>query len=259
MEAIGVFDSGVGGLTVVRSIRRLMPNENIVYIGDTARLPYGNKSEKSIIEFSISNVNFLLEKRVKCIVVACNTASAAALGELTRRYSIPIIGVIEAGAKKAVAEAQKDTIGVIGTYRTVKSTAYDKAINSLKSDIKVLSKACPLFVPIIEESFEKHPATSLIIKEYLNEISEKTDTIILGCTHYPLIKQEISAIYPNIKLIDSADAVAESVKNLLHEKDMLSTKGGRYEYYATDVSENFVNMARRILSDNTLEIKEFHT
>lgn len=258
-RAIGVFDSGVGGLTVVKALQELMPHENIVYIGDTARVPYGNKSKKSIIEFSVENVMFLLDKKVKSIVVACNTASAIALDELRSRFKVPIIGVIEAGAKKAAESAQDGKIGVIGTYRTVKSAAYEEMIKQHSPRASVISKACPLFVPLIEENFQDSDAARLIIKEYLDGMSSEIDTLILGCTHYPLIKPAVAALYPEVRLIDSADSVAVNVESKLSELELRKYEGSAvYEYFATDLSENFIEIARRILKNENIDIKEIH-
>ncbi|MEK6794342.1 MAG: glutamate racemase [Spirochaetota bacterium] len=256
LSAIGVFDSGVGGLTVAEAIQAALPAEDIVYIGDTARVPYGNKSKKSIIEFSFQNVKFLLDKGVKIIVVACNTASAAALPALVERFSVPIIGVIDAGVRKALSLGVK-RIGVIGTYRTVMSGAYETALTRSNA-VTVVQKPCPLFVPIIEENFQNHPAARLVIQEYLDTMASSIDALILGCTHYPLIKSEIARIYPSLTLVDSATAVAEDVDALLSARSLRANdrpgKSASHRYYVTDLSENFVDIARRILgTDTTIE------
>ena len=251
MSAIGIFDSGVGGLTVAKAVQTALPHEDIVYIGDTARVPYGNKSEKSIIEFSFQNVNFLLDKGVKLIVVACNTASAAALPSLAERFSVPIIGVIDAGVRKALSLGVA-RIGVIGTFRTVMSGAYATALKAKNASVSVVQKPCPLFVPIIEENFQNHPAARLVIQEYLGTIASSIDALILGCTHYPLIKSEIAALYPSLTLVDSATAVADDVAALLAARGLRSMGSAHgHRYYVTDLSENFVAIARRILGADT--------
>ncbi|MBI4976295.1 MAG: glutamate racemase [Spirochaetes bacterium] len=257
MSSIGVFDSGVGGLTVVKAIQELLPAESIVYIGDTARVPYGNKSKKSIIEFSIQNVSFLLSKGVKAVVVACNTASAAALDSLRAKFSIPIIGVIDAGARQALAHTKSRHVGVIGTYRTVKSGAYTEALAARDLSVTVVQKACPLFVPVIEENFQDHPAAKLIIKEYLADMVGSIDTLILGCTHYPLIKDAIAELYRKITLVDSATAVAEDLAKLLSDRNIVASAGvPQHSYYVTDMSENFLVIAKRILKRSDIIIEE---
>jgi glutamate racemase len=257
MATIGVFDSGVGGLTVVKALRDTLPGERIVYVGDTARVPYGNKSHKSIIEFSRQNVSFLLGKGVAMVVVACNTASAVALPSLRESFAVPITGVIDAGVRKALSLSRTQRIGVIGTYRTIKSDAYKNALAVLAPDVTVVQKACPLFVPIVEENFHAHPATRLIIREYLDGIADAIDTLILGCTHYPLLMAEIATLYPRLALVDSATAVAEETKRLLTERSLLAAGGtGGFSCYVTDMSESFTGIARTILGDDSVAIEE---
>lgn len=254
---IGVFDSGVGGLTVVKALTEVLPEEAIVYLGDTARVPYGNKSKKSIIEFSVQNVKFLLGEGVKLIVVACNTASATALEILKRSFDIPILGVIDAGVHKALAVSNSKSVGVIGTYRTIKTEAYARALLKADESIRVIQKACPLFVPFIEENLQEHEACTLIIKEYLAGLVDDVDALILGCTHYPLIKEQIARIYPNVRLVDSAVAVAEQVKSLLSAYGIHTTKSrANNRYYVTDMSENFLEIANRIFADTPIIIEE---
>ena len=215
-QSIGVFDSGIGGLTVVKELLRCLPDERIVYFGDTARVPYGGKSAEIIQKFSDQIVHFLLSKDVKLIVIACNTASATALGWLKTRYSLPIIGVIDAGTKRAVRATKNNKIGVIGTRATIGSKAYVKAIHMLNPGIKVYSKSCPLLVPIVEEQGDS-TLIKLVLNKYLYEIKKKDiDTLILGCTHYPLIKNDIQEVIgDDVKLVDSASAVANEVKSVL--------------------------------------------
>lgn len=258
MSAIGVFDSGVGGLTVVKALKDLMPRERIVYLGDTARVPYGNKSRKSIIEFSKQNARFLVDKGVKFIVVACNTVSATALAALKEAFPVPFLGVIEAGAQKALSVAPPNSaLGVIGTYRTTQSGAYRFAIGALDETREVIEVACPLFVPIIEENYQESEATKLVIKDYLAPLAKKTETVILGCTHYPLLKNAIQALYPSLTLVDSAEAVAEAAREDLSRRGLLERANApTYEYYVTDISEHFIDIARRILNDANAVIKE---
>ena len=189
---VGVFDSGVGGLTVAREIMRNLPNEDIVYFGDTARVPYGSKSKDNIIRYSRQIIHFLQTKGVKAIVIACNTASALALETVKEEFDIPIIGVVEPGARAALAVTETKKIGVIGTEATVRSAMYEKIIQGTRPDVTVLAKACPLFVPLVEEGFKKHHVTDEIIDFYLSSLKESDiDALILGCTHYPLLRSKI--------------------------------------------------------------------
>ena len=194
-KPIGVFDSGIGGLTVVKHLSAVLPNEHIVYFGDTARVPYGSKSNSTVIEYSIQDTNFLLHKNVKIVVVACNTASSIAISELQNKFSVPVIGVIIPGAQMAVNETVNRRIGVIGTRATIGNQAYSKAIKKIDKDIQVFEKACPLFVPLAEEGWTHHRATHEIAEEYLKELKEKEiDTLVLGCTHYPILSDVIQEV-----------------------------------------------------------------
>ncbi|HOG64764.1 MAG TPA: glutamate racemase [Spirochaetota bacterium] len=257
-RAIGVFDSGVGGLTVAQSIIELLPDERIVYFGDTARVPYGSKSKNTIIRFAEENTHFLLSKDVKCIVVACNTATAIALPHLQEMFRIPIIGVVTPGAARAVGTTRNHRIGVIGTMRTVASGAYSQAITGMDPDAVVFARACPLFVPLIEEDWIGHAATRLVVREYLDElVSREIDTLVLGCTHYPLLADVIGACYPDLALVDSAVSTAETVRTILTESGMLAEKaeGERIHIWLSDYSESFHELAGRILHrdiDNVL-------
>ena len=218
-KPIGVFDSGIGGLTVVKHLSTVLPNEHIVYFGDTARVPYGSKSNSTVIEYSIQDTNFLLHKNVKVVVVACNTASSIAISDLQKKFSVPIIGVILPGAQMAVNETKNGKIGVIGTRATIGNQAYSKAIKEIKKDIQVIEKACPLFVPLAEEGWTHHRATHEIAEEYLKELREKEiDTLVLGCTHYPILSDVIQEVIGSkVKLIDSGVATAAVVKNEIHK------------------------------------------
>ena len=243
---IGIFDSGVGGLTVFREIRRRLPLEDIIYFGDTARVPYGPKSPETIIQYSIQNARFLLQNRAKIIVVACNTASALALPILQKLLPVPVIGVIQPGAQAAVESTKNKKIGIIGTHGTVNSGAYQKAIRSLDANIEVLAKACPLFVPLVEEGWEDHSVTHQIASEYLEPfINSDYDTLILGCTHYPILKETLKKVTKGkINLIDSAEVIADCLAAELPECE--TTETGKDLFYVSDNEEKFSRIASRI-------------
>ncbi len=252
---IGVFDSGLGGLTVVRAIKRILPQESIIYLGDTAHLPYGTKSSDSIIKFSFANTKFLINQGVKAIVVACNTSSATALKKLKEHFSIPIFGVIEPGSRSAVEISKKGKIGVIGTTATIRSKAYQRELKSLKPSIDIYAKACPLFVPLIEEGWVDNEVTYKVAEIYLNELKRHgIDTLILGCTHYPLIKETIQKIMgKDVILIDSGESVALWLKNFLKKKKILAkNKNPFYYYYLTDFPQRFKKIAERFLGEKII-------
>lgn len=250
-DPIGVFDSGVGGLTVVKELSYEVPSENIVYFGDTARLPYGIKSKETIIKFSLENVLFLLRQNVKLIVIACNTVSSIALSVLKRHFKVPIIGVIEPGIKQAFAGTKPQFIGVIGTRATIRSGAYERAMRKLKPSIKVISKECPLFVPLAEEGWLNEKVTLDVATHYLEVFKKnEVDTLILGCTHYPILRATIQKVVgKNVRLIDSAKAVALEVKKVLADKGLLNAKKAKAEYYfyVSDELTNFSVMGKRFL------------
>lgn len=257
---IGIFDSGIGGLTVVKRLTSTLPNENLVYFGDTARVPYGSKSNSTVIEYALQDAKFLLTKNVKAIVVACNTASSAAIEVLKRKYNIPIIGMIEPGTEFALRTSKNKKIGIIGTRATIDNKAYSKALIKTDKKVEVFEKACPLFVPIAEEGWIKHKATYEIAEEYLTELKEKNiDTLILGCTHYPILSEIIQKVIgKKVKLIDSGIAAAELVRieieriNLLnHSKDL-----GKKEFYVTDIPKKFKEIAELFLSSPVEEVKK---
>jgi len=247
---IGIFDSGVGGLTVVKQMFKRLPNEEIVYVGDTARVPYGTKSPETIKRFAVENANFLMRFKVKLIVVACNTASSTSLDILREKFSVPIVGVIKPGAEKAVQITRNNKVGIIGTYATIKSKAYEKEIRRFSRDVEVASKACPLFVPLVEEGWLKEKVTLDIVRKYLKPLmAKKIDTLILGCTHYPLLKYAISKVAgKQVKIIDSASSVADEVRNILMALGRLSGwKKPRHKYFATDAVEHFVRVGEKFL------------
>lgn len=248
---IGVFDSGVGGLTVVREIMRHLPDENLVYFGDTARVPYGSKSQDSIIRFSRQIIHFLRTKHVKAIVIACNTASALALDIVQQEMDIPVIGVIVPGARAAVKETKNKKVGVLGTEATIKSNMYTKQMQQEDPEVEVIGKACPLFVPLIEEGFAKHKITKEVIDIYLHEMRESgIDTLILGCTHYPLLRSAISEYMgEKIHLVNPAYETAMELRAVLQENGLKNSGDGElsYEFYSSDAPVKFKIFANSIL------------
>jgi glutamate racemase len=256
---IGIFDSGVGGLTVVKQLAVEMPGEDIVYFGDTAHVPYGTKSASTIQKFSIQNVLFLLKRNVKLIIIACNTSSAIVLPFLSEHFSIPIIGVIKPGAKAAVRSTRNGRIGVIGTSATILSGAYDKEIRSLNSGIKVYSGSCPLFVPLAEEGWANDGIVDIAARRYLAVFKgRKIDTLIMGCTHYPLLRSSIRRVMgKDVRLIDSAEETAKEAKNLLEEcglKSGAKSKGGS-RFYVSDAPDKFRAVAKRFLGKDARTIE----
>jgi len=266
---IGVFDSGVGGLTVAREIMRQMPKEKIIYFGDTARLPYGNKSKDTVTRFSRQIARFLLSHEVKTIVVACNTASAYAVEELEAELDIPVIGVVKPGARMAVDITKNGKIGVIATAGTIGSGLYTKYIKSLREDAVIYGKACPLFVPLIEEGLWEDPVTVEIANRYLAELIDlDIDTLILGCTHYPLIRSVVGRIMgEGVTLVNPAYETAVALKKLLAEKGLLNEVtpplgSNPYQFYVSDGAEKFKQFANSIikygiLSAKTINIEEY--
>ena len=249
IDAIGVFDSGVGGLTVVSALRRRLPSESILYLGDTARLPYGSKSPDTVTRYTRRNIEFLTGRGVKAVVVACNTASALALPNLDM-HELPTFGVIEPGARKAAA-VSKGRVGVIATEATVRSDAYPKALRAIRPDLEILSHPCPLFVPLVEEGWHDDPVTEEVARRYLRPLlDEGIDTLVLGCTHYPLLVPVLQRVAgPEVTLVDSAEVVAEMVANGLTERHLESTHPPAHHFCVTDTGETFQRIARRILQD----------
>lgn len=260
---IGVFDSGVGGLTVAREIMRQMPNEKIIYFGDTARVPYGSKSKDTVTRFSKQIMRFLQTFDVKTIVVACNTASAYALEELEKECDIPMIGVIKPGAKVASEVTRNGKIGVIATEATISSGIYTQYIKEMNKDVTVFGKACPLFVPLIEEGLWEDPVTDEIAKRYLNELIDlDIDTLILGCTHYPLIRSTLRRIIgEDVTLVNPAYETAIELKALLQERGLLNEHHpalgeNQYQFYVSDTAEKFKNFANSIIKYGILSAKK---
>lgn len=251
---IGVFDSGIGGLTVVKELNRLLPNEKIIYFGDTARVPYGNKSRETVIHYSLQIAYFLLKKKIKMLVVACNTASSVSLPTLKRHLHIPIIGVIEPGAKTAAAISSRKKIGVIGTLGTVKSNSYKKALHRHDKKINVTQHPCPLFVQLAEEGWHNNLIAQNVSDEYLKVFKNKSiDTLILGCTHYPLLKGVIQkSSGKNVELIDSGRETAKEVKRILEKRGLLNKhkiiKKSQSVFYVSDFPHKFKEISQRFLS-----------
>ena len=257
---IGIFDSGIGGLTVVKKISSILPSENIVYFGDTARVPYGTKSNDTVIEYALQDAAYLQTHNVKLIIVACNTASSIALPALKKKFDIPVIGMIEPGAKLAMAKSSKGRIGVIGTNATVNNKAYSTELLKYNGDLEIFEKACPLFVPLAEEGWINHEATKLIADEYLHGLKEhKIDTLILGCTHYPILSGVIqNSVGEKVELIDSGVAASLVVKDYLEKENLLNTQSGdgKIDFYVSDLSAKFKEIAERFLGKPIDEIKK---
>ena len=254
---IGIFDSGVGGLTVFHEIKGALPHKDIVYFGDTARVPYGSKSRSTIIQYSLQNMMFLLQQHIELLVVACNTSSAYAIEELKSQSNIPIIGVIIPGAKKALSVSNNKRIGIIGTEGTIKSGSYEKALKSLDAHCEIFSKPTPLLVPLVEENWITHKVTKQIIEEYLQEFLERDiDTIIMGCTHYPVLKKLIQEVVgDNITLVDSAESIALELKRL-YQSEPIQKTAGNYKFFVSDNPEKFKILGRQILGEDLAQINK---
>ncbi|MBJ6759327.1 glutamate racemase [Myxococcaceae bacterium JPH2] len=249
---IGVFDSGIGGLTVLKTLMAHLPQESTLYLGDTARVPYGTKSSEVVTKYSLKNAQFLQARGIKLLVVACNTASAAALPALAATLPIPVVGVIEPGARAALARTSGGGVGVIGTPGTIRSGAYQRALEAGGRAVRVKARACPLFVPLVEEGWTTGDVPMLVAREYLSEFArDGVDTLVLGCTHYPLLKGVIAEVVgPQVTLVDSAEATAQAVVELLAAKDLMAPAGGpppSHHFFVTDVPEVFADVGARFL------------
>lgn len=248
---LGFFDSGVGGLTVVRAVQELLPAENILYLGDTARLPYGSKSPETIRQFADEDARFLVERGVKAIVVACNTATAHALPGLREKFRLPVLGVIEAGVETALANPAAQRIGIIATRGTIRSHAYQHALALRKTGLIIHAVETPLLVPLVEEDWLDRPATELILRAYLDPLVERgIDTLLLACTHYPLLIPALQQLLPaSVRLVDSATTCAEHLRRELKGLGLLAggPGEGRLEVHLTDLSDEFESLARRFL------------
>lgn len=255
---IGIFDSGLGGLTVARAIHELMPKEDLIYLGDTARVPYGTKSPATVTRFATEDAQFLVNKNVKAIVVACNSASAWGLEVIQRKFPIPIFGVIVPGARAALAVSTNQRIGVIGTNATISSQAYQKNIQAINKSAFLFGKACPLLVPLVEEGWMDHPVTKAVLREYLRPLKQhRIDTLVLGCTHYPLLKRAIQEVVGGkIALVDSAESCAQFVQDQLKPLGLIlrnRRRRGRIQPFVTDAPEKFGEFAERFLGCATEE------
>lgn len=256
-QPIGVFDSGVGGLTVVKALRKILPDENIIYVGDTARVPYGNKSPETVIRYSCEITSFLMTYGIKVLLVACNTASALALPSLRRDFCLPIFGVIEPGAREAAKKTLHGRVGIIGTRATIASGAYERSLKTFSPHIKTFSAPCPLFVPLAEEGWVEEAETYAIAKHYLAFLGqENIDCLILGCTHYPLLLNPIkSAINADVCIISSADTAAFSLKCYLEEHELISKKEkGELKIFATDTNDRLPSVVGKFLGENIPKI-----
>jgi len=250
-QAVGIFDSGVGGLTVLRELTRVIPQEDTIYFGDTARVPYGTKSPETVTRYAHEITSFLIRRDIKLLVVACNTASAVALPSLKRHFPIPVVGVIEPGARRAVEVSRSGRIGVIGTAGTIRSSAYTRAIKRLNPQAEVLTKACPLFVPLAEEGWVDNQVARLTAQNYLQELKDAgVDTLVLGCTHYPLLKPIIAEVMGGgVTLVDSAAETALTVAGILGQKKLLRpvSEVGNHHYYVSDIPAGFIRVGNRFL------------
>jgi len=255
-KPIGIFDSGVGGLTVLKEIIKELPGENTIYLGDTARVPYGIRSSEIVTKYSFENAKFLMSKGIKILVVACNTSSSVSLHSLRKNLPVPVVGVVEPGAKAAVVKSKIKKIAVIGTETTINSNSYKRAIKSIDGFTKVVGIACPLFVPLVEEGWLKGDIVTLTAKKYLSSLKKYgVDVLVLGCTHYPMIKDVIVNV-AKIPLIDSAVETAKEVHRILEERKLLRHKRGkpRREFFVTDAPEKFVHIGKNFLGQSISKI-----
>ncbi|MDY6967216.1 MAG: glutamate racemase [Spirochaetota bacterium] len=253
---IGIFDSGVGGLTVCKAIHDLLPSENIIYFGDTRRFPFGTRSNETIIKYSREITDYLISRDVKLIVVACNTSSAVALRDLQNEYTIPIIGVIEAGARAACSRIKGDIIGVIGTRATVKSMSYVEAIRDISPKIDTIQKDATLFVSLTEEGWIDDEITRLVSRKYIQDMYMKgVRTLILGCTHFPMLKKAINDVYPDLDLIDTGLEISLEVKKILEERQLINfNKEGKLSLYASDITDTLQNLKKMFFGSNCADV-----
>ncbi len=251
-NTIGIFDSGVGGLTVVKEIMKKLPQEKIIYFGDTARAPYGNKNKNTIDKYSIQIVNFLLSKNVDAIIIACNSICAVSYNTLKEKFNIPIIEIITSASKLCVDVTKNNKIGVIATEATINSKKYEEKILSIDPSIEVYSKTCPLFVPIIEEGWYDNEVANLTCEIYLKELLEKNiDTLLLGCTHYPILKNSIIKVCPNLQIVNPAEAIAMDIKNYFTKKEYLNNNlEEKHEFYVSGNTDKFDKICENILNKN---------
>lgn len=262
-KAIGIFDSGIGGLTVLKEIIQRLPQEDTVYFGDTARVPYGIRSPETVTKYSFENTSFLLRQEIKLLVVACNTASAISLKEIEKTFPLPVIGVLEPGARAAVRATKSKRVGVIGTEATIGSGAYPEAMKRLDPEIEVIGTPCPLFVPLVEEGWVDNEIALMVAKRYLNPLKkEAIDTLLLGCTHYPLLKGILKDVMGDgVTLIDSAQETAAEVEKILSEKGLLkkNSEEGRHRYFVTDAPGRFIKLGKKFLGFRIEGVEKINT
>jgi len=259
-KAIGIFDSGVGGLTVLKEIIKTLPQEDTLYLGDTARVPYGTKSPETVTRYSREITSFLVSRDIKLLVAACNTVSAVSLEALKQQFSLPIVGVIEPGARRAASVTKTGKVGVIGTEGTIRSSAYTKAIKRINPQIEVVTRACPLFVPLAEEGWIDNDVARLTAEIYLRGLrNEGVDTLVLGCTHYPILKETIAATMgEGVQLVDSAEETARTVAEILRNSGMLRppAERGNHHYFVTDVPAGFLKVGNRFLGETLHDVHQ---
>lgn len=257
-RAIGVFDSGVGGLTVVNEIQNVLPNESVVYLGDTARVPYGNRSEETIKKFSLECAKFLEKKDIKVLIIACNTVSAVAMDYLKERLNIPVFGVVLAGSKMAVNITENKRVGIIGTLATINNGAYEREIKEIDSEINTFSRACPLFVPIVEEGLQDTEMAFYTIKYYISElIKNEIDTLVMGCTHYPILENSIKKVTGNqLKLVNPAKETVKSVMEYIKIEDIENKENTNYKFFVTDNAKKFKSTLDSVTEKSEYELIE---
>jgi glutamate racemase len=256
--SIGMFDSGIGGLTVLREVRKLLPREHIIYLGDTARVPYGNRSPETVRRYSLENARFLLGKGIKMLIVACNTSSAIALPVLKRRLPVPVVGVIDPPAREAVKRTEEKRIGVIGTRATIESQAYVRAIKRLDPSIEVVSRACPLFVPVVEEGLEQDEVARVVVEKYLHEVKAAAiDVLLMGCTHYPILEPQIRKILGGgVYIVNSGRETAREVGRMLKKHGIRRNSGkGGCIYFVTDAPDRLSDLGARVLGQPIEKIR----
>lgn len=258
IRPIGIFDSGIGGLTVIKEVMKILPNEDIYYFGDTARVPYGNKSPETVTKFSFQNTRFLISKGVKAIVIACNTASAFSIESVKENFKLPVLGVIDPGARAAARETKSGKIGIIGTEGTIASKAYEKAIKRIYPDAEIFAYPCPLFVPLVEEGWAGSKVSYLVAEEYLSPLKKAgVDTLVMGCTHYPLLKKVVGDIMgPDVALINPAEETAVDLMQVLIQKGLQneSNEGSQYRYYVSDNADKFSRVGANFLNKEVFNI-----
>ena len=250
--SLGMFDSGIGGLTVLKEVRKLLPRERIIYLGDTARVPYGNRSPATVLRYSLENARFLLGKGIKMLIVACNTSSAIALPVLRRRLPVPVVGVIDPPAREAVKRTREKRIGVIGTRATIESRAYVRAIRRLDPSLEVVSRACPLFVPLVEEGLEEDEVARVVVEKYLREVKAAAiDVLLMGCTHYPILEPQIGKILGSgVYIVNSGRETAREVRRMLEKQGSQRNSGkGGCTYFVTDAPDRLSDLGARILGE----------